>query len=168
MQAVWGYVQSMWQQAWQGDVQAILFWVAVYCGVVGIYSLAFQLRIRRWPAAPGVLAQAGVERWGGPEWVRSDQQYSLKSAYRYRVDGRVYEGHRVSTWVMVASHNGRFLLEAQLKGVQRHPDGTVSVFYNPKRPHKSFLIQPGRVGLLITWVIILGPALFYWSRFHGG
>lgn len=168
MQEVGGYIQAMWQQVWLGEVQAILFWVAVYCGLVGLYSLFFQLRIRSWPTAHGVLARAGLERWGGPEWVKSDQQYRLDSLYRYPVDGRVYEGHRVSPWIMVASHNGRFLLEAQLKGVTRHADGTVSVFYNPKRPHKSYLIQPGIPGLLITWFIVVGPALYYWNRFYGG
>lgn len=168
MQDVWGYTQAMWQQLWQGDVQAILFWAVVYCGVVGLASLVFQLRIRSWPAAPGVLAKEGVERWGGPRWVKSDQQYSLKSSYVYRVEGLVYEGRRVSAWVVVASHNARAVLHAQLKGVQRHADGTVSVFYNPKRPEKSYLIKPGVPGLLITLSIILGPMLYYWNRFHGG
>lgn len=163
---VWDHTQAMWQQLWQGDVQAILFWVAVYFGLVGAYSLFFQMRIRRWPATPGVLAQAGLKRTGGPEWRKSDQQYRLRSIYHYRVDGHAYEGHRVSSWVMSTNFNGRFLLEAQLKGVKRLPDGTVTVFYDPKRPHKSFLIQPGLLGLLITWVIALGPAFYYWSRFH--
>jgi hypothetical protein len=167
MLALWMHTQTMWEQLWQGEVQAIVFWGAVYCFVVGLFSLVYQLRIRRWPVASGVLAKAGVQRWGGPEWVQSDQQYSLDAAYVYRVDGRVYEGHRVSSWVMVASHNARFLLESQLKGVQRHADGTVSVFYNPKRPHKSYLIRPGMVGLLVTWILIVGPAFYYWQRFHG-
>ncbi|WP_157694103.1 DUF3592 domain-containing protein [Hydrogenophaga crassostreae] len=157
----------MWQQLWQGEAQAIIFWAAVYCFLIGLFSLTYQLRIRSWRVASGVLAKAGLERWGGPEWVKSDQQYSLKAAYVYRVDGRVHEGHRVSSWVMVASHNARFLLESQLKGVQRHADGTVSVFYNPRRPHKSFLIRPGVVGMLVTCVLMLGPAFYYWERFHG-
>jgi hypothetical protein len=164
---VWAHTQAMWQQLWQGEVQGVVFWGAVYCFVVGLFSLVYQLRIRHWPVATGVLAKAGVERWGGAEWVKSDQEYSLKAAYVYRVDGQVHEGHRVSPWVVVASHNARFLLESQLKGVQRHADGTVSVFYNPRRPHKSYLIRPGWTGLLVTWVITLGPALYYWQRFHG-
>ena len=105
---------------------------------------------------------------GGPEWVKSDQQYSLNAVYRYKVDGRIFEGHRVSAWVVVASHNARGVLEAQRKGVQRYPDGTVSVFYNPKRPDKSYLIRPGLPGLVITLCIIAGPMLYYWRRFHGG
>lgn len=166
MLEVWAHTQGMWQRLWQGDVQAVVFWAAVYCFLVGFFTLVHQLRIRRWPAAAGVLATAGVQRWGGPEWVKSDQQYSLKAAYGYQVEGRFYEGHRVSPWVMVASHNARFLLESQLKGVQRHADGTVSVFYNPRRPHKSYLIRPGWPGMLVTWALILGPALYYWQRFH--
>lgn len=168
MQTVWVYVQDMWQQAWQGDVQGVLFWIAVYCALVGLVSLVFQLRVRRWPSVLGELAQAGVVRWGGPEMAVSDQDYRLDALYRYRVGGRVYEGHRISPWIVVASHNARFVLEAQLKGVQRHADGSVAVFYNPKRPHKSYLIQPGVPGVLVTWVIILGPALYYWNRFYAG
>ena len=123
MQTVWVYVQDMWQQAWQGDVQGVLFWIAVYCALVGLVSLVFQLRVRRWPSVVGELAQAGVVRWGGPEMAVSDQDYRLDALYRYRVGGRVYEGNRISPWIVVASHNARFVLEAQLKGVQRHADG---------------------------------------------
>ena len=166
MLEVGAHAQAMWAQLWQGEVQAIVFWAAVYCFLVGLFSLVQQWRIRRWPIAVGVLAKAGVERWSGPEWATSDQQYSVKAAYVYRVDGQVHEGHRVSPWVVVASHNARFLLESQLKGVQRHADGTVSVFYNPKRPRKSFLIRPGVAGMLATCVIVLAPAAYYWQRFH--
>ena len=168
MWVVWNHTKVMWHQLWQGDLQAMVFWAAVYCGVLGIVSLVYQLRIRTWPSTRGVLAQEGVVQWGGAEWVKSEQQYKLKASYQYQVDGRTFEGHRVSPWVMVASHNARALLEAQRKGLERHADGTVSVFYNPRRPGKSYLIRPGLAGLLVTLCLIVGPAFFYWGRFHGG
>ena len=166
---VWGFyehVQSMWQLLWQGNEQAMVFWGASYLGLVGLASLIYQVRVRRWPSTRGVLARADLATWGGPTWARSDQQYRLDGLYRYQVAGQAFQGHRVSPWVMVASHNARFLLKQQLKGVNRHPDGSVTVYFNARRPGKSYLIRPGLPGILVTLVVAVGPMAYYWTRFH--
>ncbi len=167
---MWGlgqHVQTMWHLLWQGNDQAIVFWGAVYLGLVGFASLIFQAYVRSWPSVPGELVRADLAPWGGPTWAKSDQQYKLDGRYRYQVGGRTFEGRRVSPWVMVASHNARFLLRHQLKGVARHPDGTVTVYFNPRRPNKSYLIRPGLLGMLVTFAVATGPMVYYWSRFHG-
>ena len=71
------------------------------------------------------------------EWVKSDLASRFQLTCRYRVDRHVQEGHRISPQPMKASHNALGLREAQLKSVQHHPDGTVFVFDNPKRPRKG-------------------------------
>jgi hypothetical protein len=166
MLALVDHVQAMWRLLWQGDDQAIVFWSAVYAGLVGSWSLVHQVRIRLWPSTPGVLVHAGLAQWGGPAWTQSEQQYKLKGLYRYEVEGHTFEGRRVSPWLVVTSHNARFILQRQLRGVKQNPDGTVAVYFNPRRPSKSFLIRPGLAGMLVTVVLILAPALYYWSRFH--
>jgi hypothetical protein len=167
MQEVANHVQAMWHSMVQGQLQGIWFWGAAYFVLMGGLSLVVQWRTRRWPCTAGILAQSGLERWGGPAWSRSDQAYLANARYRYQVAGQVYPGHRVSPWVFVASHNARFVLDRQLKGIQKNPDGSVKVFYNPGRPHKSFLILPGIPGMGVSAALAVGPFLLYGVRFHG-
>ena len=167
MGGLYQHVQTMWHLLWQGNEQAVVFWGAIYLGLVGFASLIFQVHVRGWPSTNGVLVHADLAPWGGPTWARSDQQYKLDGLYRYQVDGQTFEGHRVSPWVVVASHNARFVLKQQLKGVDRRPDGTVTVYFNARRPHKSYLVRPGLAGIMVTLVVAVGPLGYYWSRFHG-
>lgn len=156
-----GYVQDMYLLAAQGEKQGILFWVVVYTFIVSAYSLIFQIRTRYWPYTLGQLSHLAVNKFGGPEYALSNQDYVGKALYRYDVDGASYEGSRVSPWVIVASHNVRFLLEKQLSKVQHYPDGKVRVFYNPNKPQKSYLMVAGKGGIVFTVLLVLVPPLAY-------
>lgn len=159
------YLSDMWALALEGELQGVWFWAAVYTFVVGVGSLSYQVRIRNWPAVQGNLSHAAVEKWGIPDIVASEQDYTAKAQYTYEVDGQSYEGRRVSPWVIVATTNLRALLAYQLKGIEASPDGAVKVLYNPRNPAKSFLIAPGWVGLCVTLLVALGPAIGYMMRF---
>lgn len=160
------YMLEQWRLLMAGDTQGIFFWGAFYTLLLLCYSLINQLRTARWPWTPGTLASNGVDTFGPGERVTGNQHYAARATYEYVVDGESFEGHRVSPWVMVASHNARGLLEKQLQAAQRLPDGRVKVFYNPVRPGKSFLVKPGPFGQLVTAVLAVLPLALYWLRYH--
>ena len=155
------YVMDMFALAVDGDTQGILFFICLYTLVTCGYSVFFQLRVSRWPQVKGTLLQGGVSKIGGTEPVRSNQEYVASALYEYIVDGTLYQGKRVSPWVMVASHNAKFLLEKQMRGVHRYADGGVRVFFNPNNPKKSYLIKPGTIGMVFTVTLAVGPMLLY-------
>lgn len=155
------YLQTMYELAYNGEKQGILFWISLYTLLVVGFSATFQIRVRRWPSTQGYLIQSGTVKFGATEWVKSEQEYSAKALYIYLVDGEIYEGTRLSPWIIVASHNAKFVIQKQLEGIERHTDGTIGVIYNPKNPRKSYLIKPGLVGLLITILIAVLPMVFF-------
>ncbi len=166
IQTMIDYVKDMWALALDGDRQGVLFLVAVYALVICVYSFVRQLLVRQWPCVSGVLLDAAVKQWGGTEPLVSEQDYKVDSLYEYVVSGQTFRGTRVSPWVIVASHNARFLLRRQLNKIRRHKDGSVDVFYNPKKPEKSFLIRPGMTGLLVTLAFAVLPSIYYALEFH--
>lgn len=161
------YIEEMWRLALEAEPQGVLFWVGVYTFVVCTYSLLFQIRTRSWPSVEGELVQAGVRMFGAHEFVLANQDYVSNALYHYRVSGVAYEGTRISPWLFVASHNMRFILEKQMSSIQRQANGGVKVFYNPKKPQKSYLIIAGKMGIIITSVTALTPLFLYVLKYHG-
>ncbi len=132
----------------EGDTQALFAVVFFLVGFAVCGSFLYQLRIRAWPSVPGTLRGSAVARWGATEMVTHEQDYSVEVCYDYEVDGERHTGQRFSPWVVVASHNLKWILEKRLR-VATAQD-TLEVFYNPRNPTKSFLVRPGIVGLLVT------------------
>ena len=137
----------------------------MYALLVCTYSLVFQIRTRSWPFTEGELAELGVETFGA-ESTLSDQDYASTALFQYEVDGSAFEGTKISPWIFVASHNARFVLQRQLGAVQWLSDDKVKVFYNPRKPKKSFLIVAGRLGIGITLLVAVLPLLAYYVRFY--
>ena len=160
------YFGEMSGLAAEGHRQGIFFFASFYTLLMLTYSVIYQLRITSWPSANGVLVKAGVEQFGATDWVKANQDYVASSLYEYSVDGTAYQGSRVSPWVIVASHNARFVLKKQMSNIKQNADGSVEVFFNPKKPKKSFLIKPGRVGLSVTFALAVTPFLLYWAEYH--
>ncbi len=160
------YLIEMWKLAASGDKQGISFFASIYAFLVLGYSVVYQIRVAMWPETKGELSKATVERVGGTELVTSHQNYASRSLYEYSVAGVAYQGTRVSPWVMVASHNARFVLERQLSHIGKNEDGTVRVFYNPNKPSKSFLIKPGKAGIVFTFILTMAPMILYWYFYH--
>lgn len=156
----------MWSLALQGELQGIWFWSATYAVLVCGYSVAYQFSIRSWPSTLGSLNEAIVARFGYSQRVTSDQEYRAETFYSYSVSNQKYRGRRVSPWIIVASHNLRFVLKKQLSGVKSDSNGMVDVFYKPNRPEKSFLVKPGIAGMGVTFVLGSVLAIAYLFRFH--
>lgn len=160
------YCTEMWQLAAGGHVQGIWFWVGLYTLIVCSYSVIFQLRTRCWPSVEGQLAELGVEKFGATDLIKSDQDYISNALYTFNVSGVDYDGTRISPWIFVASHNAKFVLEKQMSSIQRLPNGKVKVFYNPKKPQKSYLIIAGKVGLCITLLIAVLPLILFYNKYY--
>ncbi len=161
------YLVQMWELATDGDKQGVLFFIALYTSVIMLGSVLHQLHVRTWPAARGRLLESGLKEFGFAAPHSSKQEYKVDAVYEYTVNGETYTGKRVSPWVVVASHNARFLLERQLAGVERLDGDGVRVFYNPARPAKSFLTKPGSVGLAFCIIVAVAPLPWYWFAYHG-
>ncbi len=141
-----------------GDPETWLFIFAIYCLVLGSYALFYCLRIRRWPSVFGGLKQSNFEFLSTSTSTR-DQNYFAQVSYTYIVDGKEYQGRRLSPFIMIASHNLRFLLRLQMKHVETRDDGRVRIFYNPRRPEKSYLIPPRTTGLVAVISVMFLPLI---------
>ncbi|XZG71787.1 DUF3592 domain-containing protein [Chitinibacteraceae bacterium HSL-7] len=161
------YLQAMWQLAMARQVQGVVFWCLLYSFIMLGSSALYQLRTRHWPSVVGTLDELGTREFGGSELVRSEQEYQAGARYRYEVAGKQYLGTRVSLWTIIASHNLRGLLDRQLAGVERLPDGGVRVFYSPVRPSRSVLIIASRASIALTMLAATLPLLLYWLHYHG-
>lgn len=150
------YLQEMWTLAAAGQKQGVLFYASLYFLLLLSWSAMYQLRVRRWPGTSGRLTSAGVQRFSDPTRNLSDQDYVGTSCYVYSVCGVEYAGERISPWMIVASHNARFVLNRQLARIKRE-DATVQVIYKPSDPARSFLLRPGWIGIAVTVVGALLP-----------
>jgi hypothetical protein len=159
------YIQYMWDLALLGDSQGIWFWAAVYTFLICGYSSVFQMLIRTWPSVKGQLKHIGLDKFGSA-MILSDQDYISGALYSYQIDGKTYQGKRISPWVIVASHNAQFVLKKQLSKVETFSDGKVRIFYKPSNPAKSWLILPSKLGVFMTFLISLLPPFSYWLEFY--
>ncbi len=153
-------LHSFFESLMSGDEQAILIVVAAYFALMGLTSLIFQLRILSWSVTDGTLVHSDLSRWGAIKLSQSEQDYEAEVNYHYRVDGKQYEGKRLSPWYMVVSANMRFLLRWQLAGITRLTREEVAVFYNPSASRKELSDQPGKIGLAITAAMAIVPTIF--------
>jgi hypothetical protein len=161
------YFGDMWALAIVGNKQGIFFFISLYSLLLLGYSAINQYKTAHWPSTEGILLNAGVKKWGFTEWKKSNQEYTASALYVYKVGEKEYQGTRMSPWVIIASHNVKFILEKQLSSIQNNEDGTITVFYNPNKPQKSYLIKPGKAGLIITSVVAVFPMLIYWLNYYG-
>jgi len=160
------YIQDMTALAAEGNPRGVFFWIAVYFSLMSLYSIIFQVRTRRWPSAKGILLKKEVAEFGVKERMKSEQDYKVSALYKYSVNDVEYIGSKVSTWSVIASHNARFILNSQLKAIERDNDGYIRVYYNPKKPNKCLLIKPSILGLVITLIFALLPMILYIFKYH--
>ena len=152
-------LNSFFERVMSGDEQAILIVVAAYFALMGLISLIFQLRILSWPMINGTLVRSDLSRWGATNFA-DEQDYEAEVKYHYRVNGKQYEGKRLSPWYVLVSANMRFLLRWQLARITRLTPDEVPVFYNSSAPEKSYLIKPGKAGLCFTAAMVVLPGIY--------
>ncbi len=160
------YLEQMWLLAIDGEVQGVFFWASFYALTVMLYSLRFQINVRSWPSTAGELVDEKINEFGYAH-AHSHKEYKVSLIYKYTVEDREYTGTRLSPWLFITNDNAAFILKKQLNSVARKSDGSVLVFYNPKNPQKSFLIKPGRIGMMITLSLSIIPFILYWQKFYG-
>ncbi len=148
-----------------GQAQGIWFWTSIYTFILCVYSAVLQVRTRYWPYTEGRLVEFNVEEFGA-SIHKTDQNYTANVLYNYIVSGVKYEGYRISPWLIVASHNVKFILRKQMSSIQKSSDGKIKVFYEPSNPKKSFLIVASWLGIFITVVISVLPLLLFYFRYH--
>jgi len=159
------YFQQMVDLASEGELQGIWFWASCYMLVVCLYSAYFQIRTRFWATTVGNIHNLGLKKFGISNDL-SEQQYRGKALYSYSVNGQTYEGTRISPWVFVTNYNAKGLLLKQLAGIDMPTKDTVTVYYNPNKPQKSFLLKASKFGILVTLISAVAPFLGYVSRFY--
>lgn len=157
---------SFFVDLFNGDTQAILIVATVYFVMMGLISFALSLRIRSWPMVRGTLLHSGLDPMS-PSMRADEVNYSADLMYHYVVDGKEYEGKRLSPTYIVASANMRFLLTWQMSGITQLANEGVAVFYKPSNPKKSYLIKPGKIALSCTIAFMILPLIFWYPPFRG-
>lgn len=159
------YLQQMLYLASEGNLQGVWFWAAFYILLVCLYSTYFQIQTRFWASTHGTLLKLGAETFGSTNDL-SEQQYQGNALYSYTVNGKTYKGSRISPWAFVTNHNAKSLLLKQQTGIKISAQNSVTVFFNPKKPKKSFLLKANKFGVVVTLITAIVPFLSYIGRFH--
>jgi|SRR5210317_523838 hypothetical protein len=159
------YFERMWVLAANGNGQGVFFWCAVYMLVMLLYSLMYQIRVTSWPSTEGELIKDRIREFGYA-FAPSDKEYIASVSYTYVVQGNEYVGKRLSPWLFITNNNAKFILKKQLNSVLRQSSGLVTVYYNPNKPSKSYLIKPGLTGKFVTAALAVIPFLMYWQKYY--
>lgn len=159
------YLHNIWQLLIAGEPQGVGFAIMLYAVLVLGYSLIKQYDAMHWPSISGQLINKGM-RNAGFEGEAANTTYTSKALYTYEVEQQEYQGTRISPWVIVTNKNASFLLENQLNKIEHLGQNQVKVFYNPRKPAKSFLIKPSKIGFFITLLCAVLPIIYYINRFH--
>lgn len=87
----------------------------------------------KWPTAEGTILRSEVNNDGSFK-----APYSVGMTYRYTVNARQYEGHRLTNSDYTTSSYGEIAQQ-----LAKYPVGaTVTVYYSPDSPNDA-LLQPG-------------------------
>ena len=151
--------------------QTIVMIMGVVFMLVGILTTGIMLRMlvlairsRRWPSVMGRLQRVGLktmeyigrESDGG---VDSARMAAVDFAYEYEVEGRRFQGRRVtfSDHVSKTPHNLERVLE------EFRQASHVRVFYDPKHPQRSVLL-PGPT--FANYTMLLTTSAFFLVGFY--
>jgi len=159
------YFEQMWALATDGQAQGVFFWGSLYVCMMLLYSLVYQIKVTYWPGTKGELIDERIREFGHA-YAPSDKDYAASVSYKYVVDGKEYVGKRLSPWLFITNNNAKYILKKQLKLIFRLSDGVVMVYYNPRKPNKSYLIKPGLFGKFLTVFLAIIPILTYWLKYH--
>lgn len=111
----------------------------------------------------GVVDEEGIEGSGVGVSSPDEREYEAKVRYSYSVDGITYQGDRLNAWYVMATHNLRALLKFQFRGIERHEGANVTVFFNPRKPQKSYLDVPGWRSIVLVGGLCFGAAALFLS-----
>lgn len=146
------------ERLFSGDRDAVLLAFAGYFALIGVFSLFHMFRLSRWPSVIGVLHEEKVERTGIGAFSPDEREYKALVRYSYSVDGVSYESDRLNPWIVTVTYNLRALLKLQFRGIDRQGGANVTVYYNPRKPQKSYLDIPGWQSIVLVAGMCFGSA----------
>lgn len=149
-------MDSFWTDLLDGERHAVLSVCITYILILAAWSIIGCLRVRRWPHTTGTLIEDDFTFAGSAE----DRMQSAKVRYEYTVNGVHFAGKRLSPFYVSAT--GTKMAKWQKGGILRHGDDRVTVFYNPSRPHKAYLIIPTITTILSLCALYVSAALILW------
>ena len=122
----------------------VVFSLALLCFVIWVIRLFWTaLSSRHWPLAQGRVISMEMD----VTHLENEDLYTPRLTYRYRVDGKDYEGRRID----LTSQRKFYTQSAANAALEDYrQDRAVAVYYNPNRPTDS-LLKPGVS--MATWVI---------------
>ena len=147
-------LKSFFDAVFAGDQQAIVLLTSIYFASAGVYWFVYCFRIKSWPATRGTLLNFDLENMG-PAMRSDEQNYEASVKYTYNVAGKDYEGSRLSPTLIFVSSNLRFILNWQMRKINKLGAEQVAVLYNPSKPEKSFLIRPGIATFILPTILLL-------------
>ena len=150
-------MQVFWNDLLNGERYALLYTAIAYFSLMGSVGIISCLRIRRWPHTKGTLTEDGISATVGSP---ADRMHAARVQYDYTVDGIPYSGRRLSPFIVRAT--GTSMAEWQKLGIERHGGDRISVFYDPARPYKSYLIVPSLTGILTMFLLIMIAVIVLW------
>jgi hypothetical protein len=150
---------NFWTDLLDGERYAVLSAYIAYVLLIGAISIVACLRIRRWPHTTGTLSEDGFERMDHA----SDRMYAARVRYEYTVNGIPYTGTRLSHFIIHAS--GRKIARWQKGGIQRYENDRITVFYNPNRPQKSYLIKSEWTSIIGLSILTTMSVIVLWLAF---
>lgn len=128
--------------------EAYLITLGLVTTILSSMTVWANLAKRRWPIASGVVTRVHVQTMPGLFGWRDTEQDRTHIAYRYEVEGRMYQGE-------YSCHPTEDRVWRRLGGYP-HEGSTVAVHYNRRHPSASSL-APGPSSLTI-WFLLLGLA----------
>ncbi len=146
------------ERLYSGDSDALIMGAAGYFAFMGLIAFARMFLLSRWPSVVGVLHEEGIEGSDIGAISLDEREYMAIVRYSYSIDGLTYQSTRLNAWHVTASHNLRALLKYQLRGIERHEGAKVTVFYNPRKPQKSYLEVPGWRSMVLVVGLCFGSA----------
>lgn len=152
-------MEIFWTDLLNGERNAVLSACIAYVLLMCMISIMGCLRMRRWPHTTGTLTEDGFSSIGNSE----DRMQAARVRYEYSVNGIPYTGKRLSPFILYAT--GTKMAKWQKVGIQRHGDDRITVFYNPSRPQKSYLITPKWTGITGICVLTTMVVIVLWLAF---
>ncbi|MBB5515897.1 hypothetical protein FHS89_001917 [Rubricella aquisinus] len=152
-------MEIFWTDLLDGERYAVLSVCIAYVLLMGVIAVVRCLGIRRWPRTTGTLTEDGFSSIGSG----SDRMQTARVRYEYIVDGIPYRGTRLSPVLIYAS--GKRLAKWQKGGIQRHGNDRITVFYNPARPQKSYLILPQWTSIIGICLLTILLVMVFWLAF---
>lgn len=131
-----------------------------YFFLCGFLSLGVMIRVKNWPKVTGRLDSHSIVGWRFGENLKNKVEYS------YKINDIFYQNQKLSLWHVRSSYNLQFVLNWQIRHIERQLGDKVTVYYNPLNHQVSYLIVPGwKQILFVITICFVCPILVFLITF---